>query len=156
MDAKWPEPLWQLWALELRRSIRPSQEAQSDFFSNLGDFPDIFSKFTSNSNHKSARVNGWSFSYMACMQTHFNCVRLFVTQWTVACQAPLSRGFSRQEYWNGLPCPLPGDLPDPGIELTSLTYRAPASKFFNTSATQKTLSYMWHSSKIFWQRSQKV
>ena len=43
-------------------------------------------------------------------------VRLFVTSWTVAYQAPLSMGFSRQEYWSGLPCPSPGDLPDPGIE----------------------------------------
>ena len=39
-----------------------------------------------------------------------------VTPWTVACQSPLSMGFSRQEYWSGLPCPSPGDLPDPGIE----------------------------------------
>ena len=38
------------------------------------------------------------------------------TQWTVACQAPLFKGFSRQEYWSGLPFPSPGDLPDPGIE----------------------------------------
>ena len=43
-------------------------------------------------------------------------VRLFVTQWTIACQAPLSMGFSRQEYWNGLPFLSPGDLPNPGIE----------------------------------------
>ena len=43
-------------------------------------------------------------------------VRLFVTPWTVAHQAPLSMGFSRQEYWSGLPFPSPGDLPDPGIE----------------------------------------
>ena len=43
-------------------------------------------------------------------------VRLFVTPWTVAYQATLSMGFSRQEYWNGLPFPSPGDLPDPGIE----------------------------------------
>ena len=41
--------------------------------------------------------------------------------WTVACQAPLSMGFSRQEYWNGLPFPSPGDLPDPGIEPESPT-----------------------------------
>ena len=40
---------------------------------------------------------------------------------TVACQAPLSMGFSRQEYWSGLPCPPPGDLPTPGIEPLSLT-----------------------------------
>ena len=39
--------------------------------------------------------------------------------WTVACQAPLSMGFSREDYWSGLPCPPPGDLPDPGLELGS-------------------------------------
>ena len=43
-------------------------------------------------------------------------VKLFVTQWTVACQAPLSMGLSRQEYWSGLSFPSPGDLPNPGIE----------------------------------------
>ena len=43
-------------------------------------------------------------------------VRLFVTPWTVAYQAPLSMGFSRQEYWSGLPFPSPRDLPNPGIE----------------------------------------
>ena len=46
-------------------------------------------------------------------------VRLFATPWTVAHQAPLSMGFSRQEYWSGLPFPSPGYLPDPGIEPTS-------------------------------------
>ena len=46
-------------------------------------------------------------------------VSLFVTPWTVACQTPLSMGFSRQEYWSGLPSPSPGDLPDPGIRPTS-------------------------------------
>ena len=45
-----------------------------------------------------------------------SCVRLFATPWTVACQAPLSKGFSRQEYWSGLPFPTPGDLPDSVIE----------------------------------------
>ena len=43
----------------------------------------------------------------------------FVMSWTSACQAPLSMGFSRQEYWSGLPIPSPGDLPDPGIESSS-------------------------------------
>ena len=51
-----------------------------------------------------------------CMPSRFSRVRLFATPWTVARQAPLSMGFSRQEYWGGLPCPPPGDLPDPGIE----------------------------------------
>ena len=50
-----------------------------------------------------------------------NPVQLFATLWTIARQAPLSLGFSRQEYWNGLPFPLPGGLPDAGIELTSCT-----------------------------------
>ena len=42
--------------------------------------------------------------------------QLFATSQSAACQAPLSTEFSRQEYWNGLPCPSPGDLPNPGIE----------------------------------------
>ena len=50
-----------------------------------------------------------------CAQS-LSCVRLFVTPWTVAHQAPLSMGFSRQENWSGLPCPPPGDLPNPRIE----------------------------------------
>ena len=48
--------------------------------------------------------------------SHFSHIQGFATLWTVARQAPLSMGFSRQEYWSGLPCPPPGDLPDPGIE----------------------------------------
>ena len=48
-------------------------------------------------------------------------VRLLVTLWTIAHQAPLSMGFSRQEYWSGLPCPPPGDLPNLGIQPKSLT-----------------------------------
>ena len=62
-------------------------------------------------------------------------VRLFVTLWTVALQAPLSMGFSRQEYWSGLSCPPPGDLPDPGNEPSPLMSPALAGWFFTTSAT---------------------
>ena len=54
------------------------------------------------------------------MLSHFSCVRFFVTPWTVAQQAPLPMGFSRQEHWSGLPFPPPGDLPNPGIESVSL------------------------------------
>ena len=53
-------------------------------------------------------------------------VRLFVTLWTVAHQTPLSMGFSRQEYWSGLPFPSPGDLPDPGIKPRSPALQADA------------------------------
>ena len=54
------------------------------------------------------------------MLSHFNLFQLFVTPWIEARQAPLSMGFSRQEYWSGLLCPPLGDLPDPGIKRTSL------------------------------------
>ena len=50
------------------------------------------------------------------MLSRFSRVQLFATSQTVTCQAPLSLGFSRQEYWSGLPLSSPGDLPDPGIE----------------------------------------
>ena len=56
---------------------------------------------------------------LCAVLTHFSLVWLFVTPWTVARQSPLSLGFSRQEYWRGLPCLPPGDLPDPGIKPTS-------------------------------------
>ena len=69
------------------------------------------------------------------MLSCFSHVQLFVTPWTVARQAPLSVGFSRQEYWNGLPCPPPGDFPDPEIEPTSLMSPALAGVFFTTNAT---------------------
>ena len=57
------------------------------------------------------------------------------TPWTVARQAPLSMGLSRQEYWSGLPRPPPGDLRNPGIEPVSLTSPAVAGGFFTTGAT---------------------
>ena len=56
------------------------------------------------------------------------------TLWTVAQQAPLSMGFPNQEYWSGLPCPPPRDLPDPGIKPASLMSPALAGRFFTSSA----------------------
>ena len=69
-----------------------------------------------------------------------SCVWLFSTLWTAAHQAPLSMGFSRQEYWSGLPCPPPGDLPNPGIKLRFLTSPALAGGFFTTSTTWEAFS----------------
>ena len=57
---------------------------------------------------------------VSLLLSRFSHARLFVTLWTVAYQAPLAMGFSRQEYWSALPCPPLGDLPDPGIELMAL------------------------------------
>ena len=67
----------------------------------------------------------------------FSHVQLFVTLWTVACQAPPSMGFSRQEYWSGFPYPPLGDLSNSEIEPTSLLSPALAGGFFTTSATWK-------------------
>ena len=58
-----------------------------------------------------------------------------MTLWTVACQPPLSTGFSKQEYWSGLPILPPGDLPDVGIEAVSLKSPALSSGFFTISTT---------------------
>ena len=72
------------------------------------------------------------------MLSCFSRVWLLVTLGTVACQAPLSMGVSRQEHWSGLPCPPPGDFPNPGIEPGSLMSPALAGGFFTTwSATWK-------------------
>ena len=57
------------------------------------------------------------------MLIHFSCIGLFGSPWTVVCQAHLSRGFSKQKYWSGLPFPSPGYLPDPGIELCLLYWQ---------------------------------
>ena len=73
------------------------------------------------------------------MLSHFSHVRLFVTPWTVAYQAPLFMGISSQEYWSGLPCLPPGNLPKPGIEPASVTSPALAGGFFTTSATWEVL-----------------
>ena len=77
----------------------------------------------------------------ACCAKSLSRVRLFATPWTVARQAPLSMGFSRQEYWNGSPFPPSGDLPHPGIEPVSLTSPLLAGGFFTTSTTWEALYY---------------
>ena len=74
-----------------------------------------------------------------CVLSRFLRVRLFVTLWTVAPQASLSMGFSRQEYWNGLLCPPPEDLPHPGAKPVSLMSPALADVFFPTSTPWEAL-----------------
>ena len=71
-----------------------------------------------------------------------NCVQLFVTPGTVAHQAPLSMRFLRQEYWNGLSCPSPGDLPDPRTEPMSPGSPALAGRFFITEPSGKSYIYI--------------
>ena len=85
-------------------------------------------------------------SLHACVLSHFHCVWLCVTLWTITLQAPLSMGFSRQEYWNGVSCPPPGDLLDPGIKLAFLKSPALAGWFFTTSVHLRSLYQTWYMS----------
>ena len=64
------------------------------------------------------------FALLLCVLSRFSRVQLFAVLWTIACQAPLSMGFSRQKYWSGLPFPPPEDLPNPGIEPRSPALQA--------------------------------
>ena len=85
-----------------------------------------------------------------CMLSCFSCVLPFVALWTVVCLTALSMGFSRQEYWSGLPCPPPGDLPNPETKPVSLMSPALASGFFTTSTTWEPLEgiYMYQFSSV--------
>ena len=88
----------------------------------------------------------WIYHYHlghASLLIHFSRVWFFATLCTVVYQAPLSMGFSRQEYWRGFPCPPPGDLPDPGIKLVSLMSPALAGGFFITSATWQAIVHQF-------------
>ena len=79
--------------------------------------------------------------HIVCMLSCFSNVRLFAIPWTVACQAPLSVGFSRQECWSGLPCLPPGDLPYLWMEPASLMSPVLAGEIFTTSATWEAPSF---------------
>ena len=85
----------------------------------------------------------------ACVLSHFSHIRLFATQWTVAHQAPLYIGFSRQEYWRGLPCPSPGDLPDSEIEPWSLLSPPLEGGFFTTGTTFGGIKDFFNENKLY-------
>ena len=70
--------------------------------------------------------------FKVCMLSHFSCIWPFATSWTITHQALLSMGFSRQEYWSGLPFSPPGNLPNPGIQPLSPVAPALAGGFFAT------------------------
>ena len=78
-----------------------------------------------------------------------SCARLFATPWTVTHQAPLSVGYTRQECWSGLPCPLPGGLPNPGMEPEPMSLMSPAltGRFFTTRKQKQSRSVMSDSSR---------
>ena len=80
-------------------------------------------------------VQSFRDSMPAYVLSCFSRVQLFATPWTVAQEAPLPMGFPKQERGSGLPCPAPGDLPNPGIKPSCFMFPALASRFFTTGAT---------------------
>ena len=96
-----------------------------------------------------ARGKCFTLNCACCMLSRFRRVWLCATLWTVVHQAPVSMGFSRQEYWSRLKCPPPGDLPDPGIKLSSFMSPALADGFFTTSATWEALLWIVTNQKLF-------
>ena len=119
----------------------PSLECSPQISAHLTPLPPIVLHYVSSFPCIFARATSPNIFYslfllylLACMLSHFSHVWLFATLWAVDCQSLLSMGFSRQEYWSKLPCPPPGDHPDPGIESAS---PALAGGFFTTSATRE-------------------
>ena len=101
-------------------------------------------------------VIGGVISGSYCMLSLFSLVQFFVTPWIVVHQAPPSMGFSRQEYWSGLPSSPPGNLPDPGMEPRSPTTPALAGRFFTTSAAWEALLLLWFFWEDVWRGSSVV
>ena len=122
--------MWEslIWSVKGWRTKRLSAPSNRKFL--LPDHPQI-------------GITAFSYLYVY-MLSQFSYVQLFVTLWTVAHQAPLSLVFSRQEYWGGLPCPLPGDLPDSGIERAFFTSPALTGRIFTTRSTWEVF-YTWTS-----------
>ena len=108
-----------------RGSSRPRDRTQVSYGSCLGRLARSFPLAPSGKPYYelnsvlSAFVYFFLYSLHVCVLSSFSRGRLFAAPWTTAPQAPLSMGFSRQEYWSGWPRPPPGDLPDPGIKPTS-------------------------------------
>ena len=86
---------------------------------------------------KSLETMVYGKSQCVCVLSHFIHVQLCATLWTLSCQAPLSVGFSEARILDGLPCPPPRDLPNPGTEPVSLIYPALAGRFFTPSMTRE-------------------
>ena len=117
-------------------SISPSNEYsgltsfRTDWFDLLevqGTFKSLLQHHSSKASilqHSAFFIVQLSYLHMKVKVKSLSRIRLFATPWTLAYQAPPSMGFSRQEYWSGLPFPSPGDLPDPGIEPGSPAFQA--------------------------------
>ena len=99
--------------------------------------------------HKTSEFKSCYSLICVCVLSPVGHVWLFETLWTVAHQAPLSMGFSRQEYWSGLPCLSPGDSLDPGIKFVSHESPALAARFLTTSTMWEAHSLIYFPKKVF-------
>ena len=115
-----------LFGCEARGILSPQPGIESTFPALGGE---VFTTGPPGKSHGKCRFKQWDM-FSPCTLNRFSGVQFFATLWTIA---PLSVGFSRHEYWSGLPFPPSGDLPDPGIEPASLTSPALAGRFFTTS-----------------------
>ena len=104
------------------------------------------------------RLSVWTLHHVRAKSLQ-SCPTLCDSMDYIARQAPLSMGFSRQEFWSGLPCPPPGDLPNPGIEPMSLTSPALAGGSFTTSAAWKAplhhTEWQYNFQSAFWASAPK-
>ena len=133
--------IWQShgWWMEVKKCWRP--EEYIDWLLQLSPPGVIVIISSQGSGSKSGNRNEKKQTILKILWSTISCfshVRLFANLWTIARQSPLFMGFSRQEYWSMLPCPPPGNLPDPGLKPTSLTFPALAGRFFTTSNTWET------------------
>ena len=140
----WPHPklpcLGQLFPAPLTSFLKRTTSSPPPAWANRQTYLQMANHFISPFNSaeglREANQAGY-FNYrpVACVLSHFSGVRLLATLWTVAHQASLPMWFSRQEYWSGLPCSPPKDLPNPGTKPASLMSPALAGGFFTTSVT---------------------
>ena len=140
-----------LWTVAHQTSLAMGFSRQESWsglpFPSPGDLPDPGIKSPSLALQSDSLPSEPPRNVCACVLSHFSCVPLFATLRTVAHQAPLSMGFSRQESWSALPCPPPGDLPNPGIKPLSpvlQTDSLPAEPQESPPFTLSSLNYAYY------------
>ena len=110
--------------------------------------------FSLNSYGRSGCILSLGLSVYMCMLSCFSCIQFFMTLWTVACQAPLSMGLSRQEYWSGLPCPSPGRVSQYSIHNSIIAMISSPCKFCSHCAhfsIKLVKMFVWFFSPKLWQ-----
>ena len=135
-DSFCPPPLWPRVRLCVRVALGGFQHSPHDYLGSGCTLPFRGAQGPPSESTQGLLMEPWLSSGPAVCTQLLSCVRLFANPWIVAHQTPLSKGFSGQEYWSGLPFPAPGDLPDTGMEPMR---PALAGRFFTNFATWEAL-----------------